>query len=49
MFFRLFTHCSARVCAFVIVLSYSPCERIGNWEDLSDFERGLIVCARLAG
>jgi hypothetical protein len=32
MFFRLFTLCSAPVSAIVIVLSESPCERIGKWE-----------------
>jgi hypothetical protein len=31
-FFRLFTLCSARVSALVIVLNDSPCERIGKWE-----------------
>jgi hypothetical protein len=30
-FFRLFTLCSARISALVIVVSDSPCERIGNW------------------
>jgi hypothetical protein len=32
MFFRLFTLCSARVSALVIVLSDSPFERLGKWE-----------------
>jgi hypothetical protein len=32
MFFRLFTLCSAHASALVIVLSNSPCERIGKWE-----------------
>jgi hypothetical protein len=48
-FFRLFTLCSARVSALVIVLSDSSCERIGKWGDFSDFEKGQIVGARLAG
>jgi hypothetical protein len=30
--FPLFTLCSARVSSLVIVLSDSPCERIGKWE-----------------
>jgi hypothetical protein len=30
--FRLFPLCSAHVSALVIVLSGSPCERIGKWE-----------------
>jgi hypothetical protein len=47
-FFRLFTLCSTRAGALVIVLSDSPCERIGKWET-SEFERGQIVGARLAG
>jgi hypothetical protein len=49
MFFRLFTHCSARVSELVIVLNDSRCERIGNWEDLPNFERGQSVGARSAG
>jgi hypothetical protein len=32
MFVRLFVLCSARVSALVIMLSGSPCERIGKWE-----------------
>jgi hypothetical protein len=32
MLFRLFTLCSARVSALVIVLNDSPCEIIGKWE-----------------
>jgi hypothetical protein len=32
MFFSFFTLCSARVSELVIVLSDSPCERIGKWE-----------------
>jgi hypothetical protein len=43
--FRLFTLCSARVSALVIVLSDSPCERIGK---LETFEREPIVDGRLA-
>jgi transposase len=49
IFFRLFTLCSARVSALGMVLSDSPCETIGKKGDLSDFERGQIVCARLDG
>jgi transposase len=49
LFFRFLTFCSAHVSASVIVLSESPCERIGKWETLSDFERGQIVGVRLAG
>jgi hypothetical protein len=41
-FFRSFKICSAHVSALVIVLSDSPCERIGN---LSDFERGQMIGA----
>jgi hypothetical protein len=32
IFFRLFTLCSARASALVIVLGVTPCERIGKWE-----------------
>jgi hypothetical protein len=32
VFFHLFTISSARVSALLIVLSDSPCERIGKWE-----------------
>jgi hypothetical protein len=32
MFFHLFTLCNARFSELVIVLSDSPCERIGKWE-----------------
>jgi hypothetical protein len=32
MSFRLFTICSIRGSALVIVLSDSQCERIGKWE-----------------
>jgi hypothetical protein len=46
--FRLFTICSVRVSALVIVLSDNPCERIGKWETFSDFARGQIVDVRLA-
>jgi hypothetical protein len=48
MFFRLFTFCSARVSSLVIVLSDI---RGKNWKmgDLSDFEIGQIVGARLDG
>jgi hypothetical protein len=46
----MFTLCNARVNVLVIVLSDSPCERIRKWEGgLSDFERGQIVGACLAG
>jgi hypothetical protein len=48
-FFRFFTLCSARVSASVITLSDSPRERIRQLETLSDFERGQMVGARLAG
>jgi hypothetical protein len=48
MFFHLFTLCSDRVSALVIVLSDSPCEN-RKTGDLSDFERGQSVDARLAG
>jgi hypothetical protein len=46
-FFRLFTLCSARLSALVIVLNDSACERIGKWGDFSDFVRGQIVNTRL--
>jgi hypothetical protein len=49
MFFHLFTLCGARVSALVIVLSDSPCERIGKMGDLSDLESEQIVGERLAG
>jgi hypothetical protein len=49
MFFRLFTLSSARVSALVILLSDSPNEIIGKLEIFSDFERGQIVGACLAG
>jgi hypothetical protein len=48
MFFRLFTLCSAHVSALLIVLSDSSCKN-REIEDLSDFEKGQIVGARLAG
>jgi hypothetical protein len=48
-FFRLFALRSARVGTPVIVLSDSPCERIGKWRDFSYFERGQTVGACLAG
>jgi hypothetical protein len=47
--FRLFTLCSARVSAVVIVLSNSPCERIGNWETCPILKREKIIIAGLAG
>jgi hypothetical protein len=47
--FRLFALCSTRASALVIMLSDSPCERIGKRVDLSDFEIGQIVGVRLAG
>jgi hypothetical protein len=34
----LFTLCSARVSALVIVLSDSPCKRIGKWETCPVFK-----------
>jgi hypothetical protein len=51
MFFHLFTLSSIRVSGLVVVLSDSPCERIGKWEIyLSAFEIGhIIVGSRLAG
>jgi hypothetical protein len=49
MIFRLFTLCSASVSALIIVLNDSYCERVEKMGDLSDFERGHIVGARLAG
>jgi hypothetical protein len=51
MFFRLFTLCNVRVSALVVLLSDSPCERIGKWEIyLSDFETGhIIIGAHLVG
>jgi hypothetical protein len=49
MFFRLFTLHSVRVSALVMVLSDSPCERVGKWETWAEFERGQTVGARLAG
>jgi hypothetical protein len=49
MFFaRLFTLCSARDSAFVIVLSESPCERTGKWETCPILKED-IVGLRLAG
>jgi hypothetical protein len=38
--FRLFTLCSARVSALVIVLSESPCERNGIWETCPILKEG---------
>jgi hypothetical protein len=49
LFFRLFTLCSARVSALVILLSDSPYERIGKFEIFFYLERGQIACARLTG
>jgi hypothetical protein len=49
LFFRFLTICSARVSVSVTALSENPCERIGKWETLSDFQRGKIVGARLTG
>jgi hypothetical protein len=48
IFFRLFTRCSARVSAFVIVLSKSPCGRIGKLETCPILKED-IVCERLSG
>jgi energy-converting hydrogenase Eha subunit C len=48
-FLYLITLCSVLVGALVIVLSNNPFERIGKIVDFSDFERGPIVDARLAG
>jgi hypothetical protein len=40
MFFsHLFTFCTARVSALMIVLSDSPCERIGKWETCPILEK----------
>jgi transposase-like protein len=47
-FFRLFTVCSARVSALMIVLSDSPCDGIGKWETCPILKED-IVGARLAG
>jgi hypothetical protein len=44
-FFRLFTLCSARVSALGIVLSDSPCERIGKWETVQFWKRKDHWCA----
>jgi hypothetical protein len=46
-FLHLFTLCSARVSALVIVLSDSQCERIGKWETCPILKQ--IIGARLAG
>jgi hypothetical protein len=44
-FFCLFTLCSAGVIALVIVLSESPCERIGKWETCPVLkENRSLVC-----
>jgi hypothetical protein len=48
-FFHLFTLCSARVSALVLVLSDGSCERIGKWETCSICERRQIVGSHLAG
>jgi preprotein translocase subunit SecG len=47
MSFRLFTLCSSCISALVIVLSDGSKNR--KMADLSNFERGQIVGARLAG
>jgi hypothetical protein len=51
MFFRLFTLCSARVSALVILLCYSPCEIIGKWETCPSLkeDRFVIKTATLLG
>jgi hypothetical protein len=50
MFFLcLFTLCSARAIALVIVLSESPRERIGKWETCPTFEREQIIGLHLTG
>jgi hypothetical protein len=47
-FFRLFTLCSACVSVLVTVLGDSLCKKNRIMGQLSDFERGQIVGARLA-
>jgi hypothetical protein len=49
MFFGLLQFCSARVSELVIVLSDGRSEKNLKIRDLSDFERGQIVDARLYG
>jgi hypothetical protein len=50
LFLRLFTLCSARISVLVIVLSNSPCERIGKLESCPILnEDRSFVGARLAG
>jgi hypothetical protein len=39
-FFCLFTLCSAHVSGIVIVMSDSPCERIGKWKTCLIFKEG---------
>jgi hypothetical protein len=46
---RLFTLCSDRDGALVIVMSDGPCEKNRKMGDLSDFVRGQIIFAHLAG
>jgi hypothetical protein len=48
MFFLLFTFCSVRVRALVIVLSDRRCEKKGKWETCPILKQD-IVFARLAG
>jgi hypothetical protein len=44
-FFRLFTLCSGRVSALVVVLSDNPRERIGKWETCPIFGARLAVAS----
>jgi hypothetical protein len=46
--FSLLTLCSARVSVLASLLSDSPCERLGKWEDCPIL-KGQIVGSRLAG
>jgi hypothetical protein len=48
LFFRLFTFCNARVSELVIVLSDSPCERIGKYKTFPILKEDRLLVSLLA-